>query len=273
MTPTPHTSIQEFREAVAGPDEEIDLARAALVIEKVEYPQLDIEPVLRSLDALASRVWARAGREDDPPRQVMALSSVVLEDLGMRGAEKNYYDPRNSFLNQVIERKVGIPVSISILYLSVGARAGIALGGTAMPMHFLVRVLGTKPPLFVDCYNKGKLLGEQECLEALRRLSKGRIEARGEMLEVIPNRVVLTRLMTNLKMIYFNTMKFDKALPILDRLLVLSPEESSLLRERGLVRYRLGQADLAREDLTGYLDGGEEPADARAIRKLLRRLG
>ncbi|MBI1784092.1 transglutaminase family protein [Candidatus Sumerlaeota bacterium] len=273
ITLPPDSTLDEFRESVSGPDEEIDLARASLLVAKAEYPNLETAPILESLHALAARVVIRCGQTSDPLEQIEALTSVVLRDLALRGATDAYYDPRNSFINDVLERKVGIPISLSIIYMCVGARAGVALGGTSMPMHFLIRVLGLKPPQFVDCYNGGRVLTKLECEEAVKLMSHGKIPFREDMLEVISNASVLTRLLTNLKMIYLNQLQYAKAIPIFDRLVILNPYETVLLRERGIVRYKLGQGPLARQDLQDYLETAIEAPDADEIRKLLRRIG
>ncbi len=271
--PSPDPLLQAFAEAVAGDDDAIDLARAALLIAQVEYPDLKLEPWLREIDAMARQAAQAIARAASPVEQVQALTSVVIDAWGLRGAEEDYYDPRNSFLNDVLARRLGIPVSLSIVYMSVGARAGVPLAGTAMPMHFLVRVLGVRPPRFVDCYNRGALLTEEDCRERLRRASAGRFRFAPEALAPISNAAVLTRLLSNLKLIYLNGLQYGKAAPILDRLILLNPDEASFLRERGIVNYRLGRRDLARSDLQDYLQHEGAASDAEAIRNLLRRIG
>lgn len=269
--PSDH-SLDEFRAVVSGCDEDIDLGRASLLVAKLEYPELAIEAYLESFDALAARTVHKIAGSTNPLDHVAALTSTVIKGLGIKGAQDSYYDPRNSFINDVIERKCGIPISISIVYMAIGARAGIALGGTSMPMHFLVRVLGLKPPKFVDCYNAGHVVELSECEEAVRVMSRGQIGFREDMLDVIPNSAVVTRLLTNLKMIYQNTLQYAKALPIMDRLLILNPYESGLLRERGIIRYKLGHGNLARQDLQDYLQTTIEAPDADEIRNLIKRL-
>lgn len=269
--PSDH-SLDEFRSVVSGCDEDIDLGRAAFLVAKLEYPELPIDTHLECFDALAARTAYRISGSVDPLDQITALTSTVIKGLGLKGAQDSYYDPRNSFINDVMERKVGIPISISIIYMAIGARAGIALGGTSMPMHFLVRVLGLKEPKFVDCYNGGHVVSRSECEEAVRLMSRGQIGFRDEMLDVIPNSAVITRLLTNLKMIYQNTLQYVKVLPILDRLLILNPSETGLLRERGIARYKLGHGNLARQDLQDYLQTAIEAPDADEIRNLLKRI-
>lgn len=266
-------SLDDFAQAVSlNDDEDIDLAHAALLVARIEHPRLEVEPYLELLDTLARQVVARAGARPDLLRQVQALLTVVLKEQGLRGAEDNYYDPRNSFLSEVLERRVGIPIALSIILIAVGARAGIALGGTSVPMHFLVRVLGVEPPVFIDCYNGGRIMSEEACRRMVELLSQGTIPFHPGMLEVIGNAEVLARFLTNLKLIYLGAGIYDRALRILNRLLVLNPGLPSLLRERGLVNYQLGHKDGARQDLRTYLDVAEHAIDATEIRTLLRSL-
>jgi regulator of sirC expression with transglutaminase-like and TPR domain len=265
-------SLQEFVEAVSRPDGEIDIARAALVASKFERADLEIESILESLNALAARVVIRAGGSSDPIEQVEALVGVVLRDFGLKGNRRRYDDPRNSLLHCVLERKLGIPVSIGIVCLGVADRAGAPLAGTALPMHFVVRVLGVRPARFIDVFNGGRMLDAESCLQAVERMSNGALRLDDRALQPVSNVAVLARMLTNLKLVYITTRNFDRAAATLDRLLVLNPLEPSLMRERGLVRYRLGQSDLARGDLQHYLDRNLDADDAPKIRELLRRL-
>jgi regulator of sirC expression with transglutaminase-like and TPR domain len=272
MPPSLDPSLEEFIAAVSTDDEEIDLARAALLVARVEYPELPVEPILEGCDALAARVLARAGAHPTLMHQVRALIDVVLSEHGLHGAEDNYYDPRNSFLNDVLERKVGIPIALSILLMSVGARAGIPLAGTAVPLHFLIRILGYEPPLFIDSYRGGRLMSENDCRQMVEVLSQGGIPFHASMLKAIANAAVLTRFLTNLKLIYLGDGAYGKVLWILHRLLVLNPDQPTLLRERGLVHYQLGRRRDARLDLARYLAQSPDAPDAREIHALLQNL-
>ncbi len=266
-------TLEDFRRAVSGPDDEIDLARVGLIAARVQYPGLEIESILESLDALAAKVRARVSAEAPVLDQVEALTGVLIENFGLKGATKTYYDPRNSFLNDVMERKIGIPVSMSILYMSVGSRAGIALAGTGIPRHFLVRVLGIQPPRFVDVYGKGRIMDLETCQRAVTRMFRGQIELHPEMFETVSNAAVVTRLLTNLKMIYLNSMRYSAVVPILDRMILVNPQETTLWKERGLIRFRLGHSRQARQDLERYLNESPNPEDENDIRELLRRIG
>lgn len=278
MTDSDHAPLEAFRSVIEVPDEEIDLVHAALVAARYEYPDLDPAPVLDRLNEVAERVLLRAGGDADVVTQLQALFQELFSPQGLHlhGArdtiDENYYDPRNSFPHTVIERRVGIPIALSMLLISIAARAGIALGGTAMPLHFLVRVLGVRPPLLIDCYEGGHLLNEEGCRETLRVLSSGRVRYQPEMLELVPNSAVLTRYLNNLKLIYFDEERYAKAILVLDRILLLNPDLPELNRERGMVCYRLGRRDEARRDLENYLELMPNPPDATAIRDLLKKL-
>jgi len=185
----PDPSLEDFRAAVSLTDEEIDLARAALLVACVEYPELAIETYLDYLNEQAARVRARIEPWDEPLEQVRTLVEVAIRRGGLRGVRmeegEDYYDPRNSFLNEVIDRHVGIPISLSIVVMGIAERAGIALAGTAMPMHFLVRVLGLKEPLFLDCFNGGQLLTEEDCRRALTLMSQNKVNYHPEVLQAV----------------------------------------------------------------------------------------
>jgi regulator of sirC expression with transglutaminase-like and TPR domain len=275
---SPNPSLDAFRALVSLPDDDIDLAHAAAVAVLYEFPDFDTKAFLAQLDHLAERVLLRSGGSTDVLTQIQALLQELFSPLGLhlRGARDNaqesYYDPYNSFPHTVLERKRGIPIALAILMISVGARAGIALGGTRMPLHFLVRVLGVRPPLLIDCYEGGHLLNIETCRETLRILSQERIQFQPDMAELIPNTDILTRYLNNLKLIYYDEARFVKAAAVLDRLIILSPESPELARERGLIYFRLGRREDSRRDLESYLDLAVDAADADEIRNILKRI-
>ena len=162
----------QFDHIVSVPDEEIDLARAALLIAATEYPGLSIERELFRIDAIAEGVAARMD-DDTPLYQLNRLSEYLFDELKFAGNHTNYHDPRNSFLNDVIERRVGIPITLSLLYIEVGKRLGVPLVGIGMPGHFIVRHRD-EPDVFVDPFHGGILLSEDECAERLKAGNAGR---------------------------------------------------------------------------------------------------
>ena len=154
----------QFDGIVGAPDEEIDLARAALLIAATEYPGLSVERELFRLDAIAEGIAPRMD-DDTPLYQLNTLSEYLFDELKFAGNHTNYHDPRNSFLNDVMERKRGIPITLSLLYIEVGKRAGVPILGIGMPGHFIVRHRD-ESEVFVDPFHGGILLSVDECAEA-----------------------------------------------------------------------------------------------------------
>jgi regulator of sirC expression with transglutaminase-like and TPR domain len=267
-----HGIFSAFEQAVSPPDDEIDLARAALAIARIEHTDLDPEPILARLDAMAAEVVGRAGPDAGPLVRLQALLQVVLREPELRGAREDFYNPANSFLNEVLERRVGLPIALSALLIAVGARAGIALGGTSMPMHFLVRAIDVRPPLFIDPYGGGQLLTEQACAQFVHLLSQGSIAYAPAMLDTVPTASILTRMLINLRFIYQRLDRSGRLLDVLSMLIMLAPDDPELLRDRGLLRRQAGEAEGARRDLQRYLEihGGAD--DAEQIRLILQGL-
>src|SRR5579871_1041276 len=234
-------------------DEKIDLIRGALVIARTEYPDLDIEEYAARIERLARRAAAMAP-DLDPQRTLMALNQVIFEQANLRGNRDDYYDPRNSFLNDVLDRGLGIPITLSILYMEVARRVGLALTGVGMPGHFLLkhyREDGTE--MLIDCFNRGDILDRQDCQNRLDEIYSGEMKLRPEFLHPISRRQILTRMLNNLKTVYLSTRNFRKALPIADLILVIYPQSPEDLKQRALLRYSMNLHSLAAEDLEEYL--------------------
>ncbi len=262
-----------FASLVARPV--IPLAEAALAIAAEEYPGLDVARYLRQLDALAARVSERLAAPPRPALPVLAaVKRVLFAEEGFRGNEAKYYDPRNSFLNEVLERKLGIPITLSLLYIEVAGRAGLTLQGVGFPGHFLVKCpasSGAPGDLFIDPYNGGDVLGGDECIARFRAALHGR-EFDPRFLDPVDQAHILTRLLHNLKKIYVEAGDDVRALWVIDRLLLLSPGSLEERRDRGLVSARLGGAKSAVKDLEAYLEGSPTAGDAEEVASLLEEL-
>jgi regulator of sirC expression with transglutaminase-like and TPR domain len=253
----------------------IPLAEAALAIAGEEYRGLDIGAHLRTIDGLGSRVAARLLPPPRPALQVLAaLKSVLFEEERFRGNEAEYYDPRNSFLNEVLGRKLGIPITLCLLYIEVAGRAGLPLQGVGFPGHFLVRCPageGMAEDLFVDPFNGGDLLTGEECVARFRALLHGR-EFDPKFLEPVTPVQILSRMLHNLKKIYVEAGDDVRALWVIDRLILLSPGNLEERRDRGLVSARLGGTASAVKDLSDYLAASPQAADAEEVAQLLSEL-
>jgi regulator of sirC expression with transglutaminase-like and TPR domain len=248
-------------------DEKIDLVRAALVIARTEYPNLDIEVYASRMEALARRVAALVPHVH-PGSALAALNRVLFEELNLRGNRDDYYDPRNSFLNDVLDRGLGIPITLSIVYMEVAKRVGFSLSGVGMPGHFLLKYYEDGQERLIDCFNRGDILSRHDCQSRLDEIYSGEIRLRPEFLHPISRRQILTRMLNNLKTVYLSVRNFRKALAIADLILVIYPQSSEDVKQRALLRYSMGLHRLAAEDLEEYLKISPSASDVEEIRQM-----
>lgn len=261
---------EEFIRTVA--DDDFSLAHVALLIAAEEYPQLDPAPYLQRLDYYTERVKDRLADESAPPVLLGEISKVLFEDEGLRGNADAYYDPRNSYLNDVLDRRLGIPITLSIIYLEVGWRLGLPLEGVNFPGHFLVRYQGEALKLLVDPFQAGTIRFEDEAQDLLDRVYGGTVKLQSEYLRGADKRDVLVRLLSNLKTIHFNTRDDERALAAAERILILRPDSAEDVRDRGMLLARRGRVAEAVAELEHYLDVLPGAPDAQRIRMLLSEL-
>jgi regulator of sirC expression with transglutaminase-like and TPR domain len=259
---------KEFIRIAASPDDEIDLARAALLIAATEYPELDIESQLGLLDSLASAASRRFGEERDPFFCINTLNEYLFDEVGFRGNQEDYYDPRNSFLNEVLSRRLGIPITLSLVCIEVGKRLDIPLIGIGMPGHFLIRHWDAED-LFIDPFYGGILLSEEECAQRLWEITQNSLHWNPRYLSPVSNREFIARMLRNLKGIYLEQPDYSRALAMIDRLVVLQPEVAHERRDRGLVYYQLGHYQEALADLQSYLDSTRPGPDTAPVQRLV----
>ncbi len=260
----------QFDRIVGEPDEEIDLGRAALLIAATEYSRLNLDRELFKLDGIAEGI---AGRMDDdtPLYQLNTLSEYLFDELKFAGNHTNYHDPRNSFLNDVIERRLGIPITLSLLYLEVGKRLGVPLLGIGMPGHFIVRHRD-EFDVFVDPFHGGILLSEDECAERLKQVTQGSLAWSPEFLEPVSSREFIARMLRNLKVVYLQRRNYERVLATIDRVIALQPEAAVEFRDRGVVNYRLGNYEDALEDLGAYVASGKGVSDGATVMRLIDQI-
>lgn len=263
---------QQFYQAVQPPDSEIDLATAALHLAQEEYPQLAVEAYQAQLDEMAAAVRQQLPAEPYPLRRIQVLNAYLYEELGYRGNTENYYDPRNSYLNDVMDRRVGIPISLSLLYLEVASRIGLPMVGIGFPGHFLVRPTVRDMAVFVDPFHQGEVLFIEDCQERLQQMYGPNAQLRSHFLEPVGARQFLGRMLNNLKMIYLNRQDITRALAAIERILLLFPNDSQERRDRGLLYYHEGRLIEARQDLEAYLDAVPQAEDAPEVQQLLKQI-
>ncbi len=264
-----------FSNMVRRGDAEIDLAEAALLIAAQEYPTLNIAQYLARLDAISEGVKPNINRGDPPYLIIKKINHYLFEIEGFRGNSEDYFDPRNSFLNQVLERKKGIPITLSLLYLEVAKRLDFPLKGVSFPGHFLIKYECEEEEIIIDPFNRGEMLTAYDCQQRLDQLYNGCVNFQEDYLSAVTKRQIITRMLTNLKGIYLRQQAFDKALDILEMLVCVDPWAPQDRKDRGMLYYRRREFGKAIKDLEEYLRLAPDAQDSKQIREdiqLIRRL-
>ena len=270
MQYTAAANLIEAFSVFVGPDvedERIDLIRAALVIARTEYPDLDIEAYASRVTDLSRRV-ASLAPDLTPQRTLKALNEVLFGEMKLRGNRDDYYDPRNSFLNDVFDRGLGIPITLAIVYMEVARRVGFSLSGVGMPGHFLLKHYSNEGELLIDCFDCGHIVTRKDCQSKLDEIYSGEMKLRPEFLHPISRRQILLRMLNNLKTVYLSTRNFRKALAVSDLVLVLYPRSAEDVKQRALLRYSMNLHKLAGEDLNEYLKISPNASDAEEIKQM-----
>ena len=258
-----------FAELIERDEDAIPLDEAALRFAAVEYAGLDVHEYLGRLDRMAAELRGRVSPEESPGRVIAVINAYLFGEQGFGGNELQYYDPRNSYLNEVLDRRLGIPISLSVLYLELARRVGFRLEGVGMPGHFLLRYPDPLEPLLVDAFNKGAIVGEEECRVRLRGLYGDALPLTSEMLRPVGKRAILFRMLNNLKGIYAQRGDVARAIRTVDLMLLVEPAAVGEYRDRGALRFRAADFRGARADLEHYLEVRPDAPDADAVRQQL----
>ena len=267
-------ALEPFVELLAREDARIDLAQACLMIAQDVYPELPIERYLGEIERMAVKLRSRIARAQGPEERVLTLNEFLFEELRFRGNDDSYYDPRNSYLNEVIDRRTGIPITLSVLYMALGRRIGLPLEGVSFPGHFLVRLNLRGGMLVLDPFAGGAPQSEAELRERVQRVVPPAMREKlgvadlplEHFLEPATNRQIVARVLRNLKAIYRDTDKPERLLEVINRILIVTPQASAELRDRGLVYQRLECHRAALKDLSDYLQREPQAADFEEVR-------
>ena len=276
MNVLPADVVQRFTDAAASPDP--DLAAPALLIARLGYPRLDPTPYLARLEAMGGAAADRlaAVTRADPRGPIDTLNQFLFEDQGFSGNSGDYDDPRNSFLNQVLDRRTGIPITLAVVYIEVARRAGVRVDGVNFPGHFLLRFpLGAEDEpgsaVFVDPFHGGSTLSEGDCRSLLRRHAGDSVEFDPRLLAPATKQQILVRMLGNLKRLYVRMRSFPQGRAITDLLLAIDPSALHELRDRGLLSYHVNDYAAALRDLEAYLRytsrGAADDAERQEERK------
>jgi regulator of sirC expression with transglutaminase-like and TPR domain len=277
MTPASTLLAQQMRQAfaleISRPDESIRLEYAALLVAAEDEARLniDIAECLRRLDDLGAAAEQRVAAATGAG--VEAFNNFLFEEAGFAGNQFDYYDAANSYLNRVLERRTGIPITLSILYMAVGRKAGLQVDGIGLPGHFIVRASerDASRSVLVDPFH-GTALGPEDCQDRLDQVYGGQVALTDEHLRPVTAREILTRLLANLKAIYARANLHRQTLAVLDRMLLLAPLAAGEHRDRGIVLAQLERLPEAVAELELYLQMAAKASDAEQLREQLHAL-
>jgi regulator of sirC expression with transglutaminase-like and TPR domain len=262
-------AAERLRRLVDQHGETGSLAEGALLIAQEVYPALQIDHYLAQLDMLGTLLRARLAEEAGPVERIVALNHFLFEEQGFAANRDDFSDPRNSFLNEVIERRLGIPITLSIIYIEVGRRIGLALDGLSFPQHFLVKCALPDGAAVLDPFLGGASLAIEELQRRLGAVRGGHRPSRPEvaaLLTAASRREILTRVLRNLKAIHIEREEFGLALAAAERILMLTPTVAAEVRDRGWLYRRLDCFAAALADYRRYLDLAPGAPDADAAR-------
>jgi regulator of sirC expression with transglutaminase-like and TPR domain len=270
----PTAAAARFQEVINQSDDQIDLAEAALLIAKGFTGELDVVRYLSKIEALAAELAQRFTDSTSATDRILALNRFLFEEQGFGPSIENYYDPRNSFLNEVLERRVGIPISLSILYIEVGRRVGLPLCGVSFPGHFLVKCKVNDGVIVLDPYCHGVSLSFHDLQQRLREVRGGEVSRAivAGMLVAANKKEILARMLRNLKAMYLEREDHNAALSVMEWIITLTPADALEVRDRGLLYAKLECARAALDDLQRYLELAPDAEDAQEMRSRVSEL-
>jgi regulator of sirC expression with transglutaminase-like and TPR domain len=253
----------------ADPHAPFDLAELALWLARDEYPELDVEAYLGELAGMAHEVtrYLKGGLE----ARVNGLCRYLFHDMGFRGNKQNYSDPRNSYLNQVLDRRTGIPIALSAVAIAVGTRAELQIVGVGLPGHFVAKAVDGSREILFDPFHGGRLLTVQDCENLIEQVTGSPFKATPTSLEALPLRFTVLRMLNNLKTIYVRKEDFNRSVRVIERIRQLDPDDALQQRDLGVSLLQAGQPGRAIDHLSAYLVASDEAVDSEPIRQLLER--
>lgn len=258
-----------LRRLARMPELDVDPAVVALHLARDEYPHLDVEGYINELDGMAQEARYYLGASFKS--QVSGLCRYLFHEMGYHGNLDQYYDPRNSYLNDVMDRQSGIPITLSVVAMAVGRRLGMQVDGVGLPGHFVAMASNGGSEIFFDPFHDGRFLTPDDCSELVRQSAGIDVEATSNLLRPATTGAMVTRMLTNLKACYLRAGEFKRAARVIRRLRQISPEDWTQARDLGACYLHAGAAGKAIDALRLYLRKKPNAGDAQAVRKLLAR--
>jgi regulator of sirC expression with transglutaminase-like and TPR domain len=268
VRPAPFADSPEFRRLVAG-ERRVALARVALEIAADAYPGLDVETYLARIAAMAERVRPRCPRSAGVRDVLGQINWVLFVEEELRGNHEEYYDPRNSYLNEVLDRKLGIPISLSVIYWAVAESLGLSIAGANLPAHFMLRVEDEGRTWFVDPFHSGAVMSPEMCRRRLSELLQQPVELDEAMAAPCGATTVVTRMLRNLKAIYLRGEDVPSAVPVQRRLAALNPQDGDEVRDLGVICLQAERPGDVVDPLRAYLELAPDGVLAPEISALL----
>ena len=262
----PAMARERFRQLTMLRDEDLDLTEASLVIALEEYPGLEIDAYMERIQGWTATVRDRLGASRDVDRIVEEVNRLLFAEEGFHGEAGDYYDPRNAFLNEVLDRHAGLPIALSIVYIELSRALGIETSGVALPGHFLVKLSGVWGDLLIDPFDDGRVLSIEECQELVDHFFGGAVRLREHHLRPFGNKEILSRLLAHLKSVYVSRRDPERAAASIDRLLILDDRDPFELHDRARLAMELHQYAAAVDYLERYLDAAPAADDRLRVR-------
>ena len=261
-----------FSRELAREDDQINLANANLLFSEYLTGPFDSAHYLSLLDELADSIWHSVSASTTASEAVGRLNQYLFEELKFSGNTNNYYEADNSFLNKVLDLRTGIPISLSLLYLELGWRLGLPVWGVGLPGHFIVGCDTPTTPIYIDVFNQGHLLSQDECLDLAQMPTTNRVEFRKQFLKPVSRKAILYRMLLNLKHLYVRAENWQAAYATVDLMLIVAPDQATDVRDRGLIAYRLNRRQEAIFDIQRYLFLAPHIQDASWLKKRLEQM-
>jgi regulator of sirC expression with transglutaminase-like and TPR domain len=263
---------EDFIRSVERPEPAMNLARTALIVAAESDPHVDVDGVLHTLDTWADELRKRLDPEWNNLQKLARLRAYLFEELGFAGERRDYYNPTNSLLHEVVRRRRGVPLTLAIVFMELGWRLGIPFEGVGFPGHFMVRLTGEPGDLILDPFEHGCSVHEEDCRRILEQVGGGTLEFHEDLLASVSKRDIIRRLLNNLKGAYLRAGDDEHALAAVERLQLMAPENASELRDAGLLLFRLQRYGEALEKLLAYLGAQPDADDRDSVREHVRTL-
>lgn len=258
-----------FAQIAHDPRTPCDLAELALHLARDEYPELDVEAYLSELAGMAHE--ATAHMRGDLAARVSGLCRYLFHEMGFRGNQQHYYDPRNSYFNEVLDRRTGIPITLSLVAIAVGNRAGLEVVGVGLPGHFVTKAISNGQEILFDPFHGGRLLSPEQCEQLVARVTGVAFQATSHNMDALPTGLFVLRMLSNLKAIYLRDEDFTRAVRVIERLRQLHPDDAHERRDLGIALLHAGQPGKAIDHLNAYLRASPQATDVKTVQGLLTR--